>query len=142
MRVSVFTRTHECPKSVLHNAEQLLDNGRWEVQMFTDVFQRENQLLSTDLRQGTLLATALLIRGNISISDASCNVERLGKLLPMPFWNPGAFKWGLCSVPPSGTPSSLYRSWNPCLPASLPAACRGCLVLYEFPRFNLPPCVM
>ena len=46
-------------------------------QMFSDAFSRECQLLKADPRNGTYLACALLVRGEVDLSDIRRNVERL-----------------------------------------------------------------
>jgi hypothetical protein len=71
-------------------------------QVFSEVFQREFQFINSDARKGTCLACALLMRGNIGISDATRNLERIQQYLPLAQWNPQAFKLGLCSVPAAG----------------------------------------
>jgi len=44
--------------------------------MFSDAFVPENQLLRTDPKRGLYMACALLVRGNVEISDIRRNIER------------------------------------------------------------------
>eukprot|EP00884_Botryococcus_braunii_P019960 jgi/Botrbrau1/6648/Bobra.104_2s0035.1 len=107
-----FLQPAMSPLMLSRDVRQLAGEPRSLDQMFSEVFQQDHQLMSTDLYKGTLLGTALLMRGNISISDASRNVERLQGFLPFPHWHPKAFKLGLCQVPPSGSPYSLFNLAN------------------------------
>lgn len=85
--------------------------------MFTDAFQRESLLL--DIRAPTLaaakartLAAAVLVRGDVAVSDVSRNLGRLGASLQMAHWNEGGFKVGLCRVPPAKQPYALLALFN------------------------------
>ena len=68
--------------------------------MFTDVFSNHNQLCRVDLRKGTFLSCALLVRGNLQVSDVRRNVDRLSDCTKFIYWNKDGWKTGLCSVPP------------------------------------------
>ncbi|KAF8067140.1 Tube1 [Scenedesmus sp. PABB004] len=76
-------------------------------QLFSDAFSRESQLLSADPRAHTSLATALMLRGALSLSDANRNLARLRPGLRMAHWNTEGFKLGHCAAPPVGLPYSL-----------------------------------
>lgn len=73
------------------------------LQVFTEVFAREHQLMKVDPRRSTYLACCLLMRGKMSIADMNRNVMRLKPNLRMVHWNPDGFKLGICSKPPVGT---------------------------------------
>eukprot|EP00882_Tetradesmus_deserticola_P008036 GHRQ01008465.1.p1 GENE.GHRQ01008465.1~~GHRQ01008465.1.p1 ORF type:complete len:484 (+),score=208.82 GHRQ01008465.1:280-1731(+) len=83
-------------------------------QLFSDVFSREGQLLACDPRSHTCLATALMMRGRLSLNDAQRNIARLRPSLKMAHWNTEGFKLGLCSQPPVGLPYSLLCLSNNC----------------------------
>ncbi len=72
------------------------------VQVFTEVFSREHQLMKVDPRKSTYLACCLLMRGKMSIADMNRNVTRLKPNLRMVHWNSDGFKLGICSTPPVG----------------------------------------
>ncbi|XP_064394668.1 tubulin epsilon chain-like [Halichondria panicea] len=81
-------------------------------QMFTDAFSKEFQLLKVDPKHSLYLACALLLRGNVNMSDIRRNIERLRPSLHFVHWNQQGWKTGLCSVPPSGQPYSLLSLAN------------------------------
>jgi len=87
--------------------------------LFSDAFARPARLLSADVRQGTTLACALLLRGDVNLSDARRNVLRLAGQLSVARWarpaggaGSDAFKLGLCAMPPAGAPASLFTLAN------------------------------
>ncbi len=45
-------------------------------QMFADAFSRESQLIRGDPRNAKYLATALILRGNVEVSDLRRNIDR------------------------------------------------------------------
>lgn len=45
-------------------------------QMFSDAFSRDHQLLRADPKHSLYLACALMVRGNVEISDVRRNIER------------------------------------------------------------------
>jgi tubulin epsilon len=70
-------------------------------QIFFDVFNKDHQLISIDnLNNGVYLASALIARGNINISDINANLIKQKKNLKMVSWNHEGFKIGLCDQPP------------------------------------------
>ncbi|XP_067097685.1 tubulin epsilon chain isoform X1 [Osmerus mordax] len=81
-------------------------------QMFTDAFSKDHQLLQADPRHSLYLACALLVRGDVQVSDLRRNIERLRPTLPFVSWNQEGWKTGLCSVPPVGHSHSLLALAN------------------------------
>jgi tubulin epsilon len=70
-------------------------------QIFADVFDKDHGLISIDnLYNGTYLASALIARGDLAISDIMYNIEKQKKNLKMVSWNFEGFKIGLCDQPP------------------------------------------
>lgn len=53
---------------------------------------REAQLIKADPRSSIYLACALLVRGDVTISDVNRNVARLRSTLRMPSWGSEGFK--------------------------------------------------
>jgi len=76
-------------------------------QIFTDVFNKDFQLLKVDPKHSIYMACGLILRGDAKISDIHRNVNRLRPGLKMIHWNQEGFKVGLCNVAPSGMPYSL-----------------------------------
>jgi hypothetical protein len=68
------------PSALLHPLLLLL-------QLFSDAFSRDSQLLVADPTQHTHLAAALMMRGRLSMSDAQRNISRLRPQLRMAHWN-------------------------------------------------------
>ncbi|KAH3710442.1 tubulin epsilon chain-like [Dreissena polymorpha] len=81
-------------------------------QMFSDAFSKDYQLLSTDPKHSLYLACALMVRGNVEVSDVRRNIERLKPSLKFIHWNTEGWKTGLCSVAPVGQPYSLLTLAN------------------------------
>jgi tubulin epsilon len=70
-------------------------------QIFSDVFDKDYQLISVDkLYSGTYLASALIGRGNLYVNDLMVNIEKHKSKLNMVSWNHEGFKIGLCDQPP------------------------------------------
>ena len=78
------------------------------------MFGRDRQLAAVDPRRSTYLACALMMRGAVTVSDASRNVDRLRKGLRMAHWVSDGFKVGLCDRAPTGTPYSALCLANNC----------------------------
>jgi tubulin epsilon len=76
-------------------------------QMFTDAFTKDNQLLQCEPKLNLYLSCALMLRGQVNISDIRRNIERLKPQLNFISWNQEGWKTGLCSVPSFGQPYSL-----------------------------------
>lgn len=51
--------------------------------MFSDSFSKDHQLIRADPKRGLYLACALMVRGNVHVSDLRRNIER-----SEPFSNP------------------------------------------------------
>lgn len=81
-------------------------------QMFSDAFSKDHQLIKADPKHSLYLACALMLRGNVEISDIRRNIERLKPSLHFIHWNQEGWKTGLCSVPPVGHPYSLLALAN------------------------------
>ncbi|KAJ8270779.1 hypothetical protein GJAV_G00119190 [Gymnothorax javanicus] len=81
-------------------------------QMFTDAFSKDHQLIRADPKHSLYLACALMVRGNVQVSDLRRNIERLKPTLPFISWNQEGWKTGLCSVPPVGHSHSLLALAN------------------------------
>lgn len=45
-------------------------------QMFTDAFSSDHQLIKADPKHSLYLACALIVRGNVEVSDIRRNIER------------------------------------------------------------------
>ncbi|KAJ8321781.1 hypothetical protein KUTeg_000252 [Tegillarca granosa] len=70
-------------------------------QMFSDSFSKDHQLIKADPKHSLYLACALMVRGNVEISDIRRNIEKLKPNLKFIHWNQEGWKTGLCSVPPA-----------------------------------------
>ncbi|KPP68825.1 tubulin epsilon chain-like, partial [Scleropages formosus] len=81
-------------------------------QMFTDAFSKDHQLIQADPKHSLYLACALVVRGNVQVSDLRRNIERLKPSLPFVSWNQEGWKTSLCSVPPVGHSHSLLALAN------------------------------
>ncbi|XP_072218907.1 tubulin epsilon chain isoform X1 [Leuresthes tenuis] len=81
-------------------------------QMFSDAFSKDHQLIRADPKHCLYLACALMLRGNVHVSDLRRNIERLRPSLPFVSWNQEGWKTGLCSVPPVGHSHSLLALAN------------------------------
>ncbi|CAL1277367.1 unnamed protein product [Larinioides sclopetarius] len=67
--------------------------------MFNEIFSTHNQLFHCCPTQGTVLASALLCRGRVAMSDIHYNVERLKGSVKFIPWNKEGWKIGLCKIP-------------------------------------------
>nr|XP_031535991.1 tubulin epsilon chain isoform X2 [Vicugna pacos] len=81
-------------------------------QMFSDAFSKDHQLIRADPKHSLYLACALMVRGNVQISDLRRNIERLKPSLQFVSWNQEGWKTSLCSVPPVGHTHSLLALAN------------------------------
>lgn len=84
-------------------------------QMFSDAFARDSLLL--DVRRAPRaqhLAAAVLVRGDVNVSEVSRNLDRLRAQLDMIHWNEDGFKVGLCAVPPVGQQHAVLALFNNC----------------------------
>nr|XP_020467167.1 tubulin epsilon chain isoform X3 [Monopterus albus] len=81
-------------------------------QMFSDAFSKDHQLIRADPKHSLYLACALMVRGQVQVSDLRRNIERLKPSLPFVSWNQEGWKTGLCSVSPVGHSHSLLALAN------------------------------
>ncbi|VDD79665.1 unnamed protein product [Mesocestoides corti] len=81
-------------------------------QVFQDVYSRDYQLISTNPKAHTFLATSLLLRGDGFASDIRRNIDKLQKKLKFVPWNLEGWKVGHCEVAPVGQKSSLLAMSN------------------------------
>ncbi|XP_056873832.1 tubulin epsilon chain isoform X3 [Takifugu flavidus] len=103
----------EKPFDAMNNivANLLLNITRLD-QMFSDAFSKDHQLIRADPKHSLYLACALMVRGDVQLSDLRRNIERLRPSLPFVSWNKEGWKTGLCSVPPVGHSHSLLALAN------------------------------
>jgi len=81
-------------------------------QMFSDAFAKDHQMMRADPRHGVYQACALMVRGDVQLSDIRRNIDRLKPNLHFVQWNQEGWKTGLCSVPPAGQPRCLLTLAN------------------------------
>ena len=67
-------------------------------QLFHNTFAASHQLLNVDPKSGIYIANALLLRGELSISDVNNCMAKLYPNLATVHWNQDGFKVGLCSA--------------------------------------------
>ena len=85
-------------------------------QIFSDVIDKDFQLLKVDPKHSTYLACGLILRGDAKISDIHRNISRIRPEMKMISWNQEGYKIGLCNTPPVGMPYSLLcLSNNSCI---------------------------
>jgi len=103
MNLVPFPRMHFMLSSIsplYHVLDKKLEPRRLD-QIFYDVFNNDHQLISVEnINNGVYLASALIARGNINISDINSNLVKQRKNLKMVSWNHEGFKIGLCDQPP------------------------------------------
>lgn len=103
MNLVPFPRMHFMLSSVsplYHVLDKKLEPRRVD-QIFYDVFNKDHHLISINsLYNGTYLASALIARGNLTISDINVNLAKQKQQLKMINWNQEGFKIGLCDQPP------------------------------------------
>ena len=87
--------------------------------LFSEVLAPHAQLMAADPKHTTLLAQGLLLRGDVTVSDAQRNLARLRPQLQLPAWNPDGVKLGLCAAPPVGQPQALLALSNSCAMADV-----------------------
>eukprot|EP00055_Hartaetosiga_balthica_P004875 m.13459 g.13459 ORF g.13459 m.13459 type:complete len:472 (+) comp4158_c0_seq1:88-1503(+) len=71
-------------------------------QMFTDCFEANYQLVRCTPRKGLYTACALMVRGNVEVSDIRRNIDRIRQKIHFSTWNSEGWKIGLCAQPPVG----------------------------------------
>ena len=103
MNLVPFPRQHFILSSLsplYHVLDQKLEPRRTD-QIFDDVFNSNFQLIKCDnFNQGIYFATALIARGNLTVSDLMYNIEKKKNKINSVSWNHEGFKIGLCSQPP------------------------------------------
>ena len=103
MNLVPFPRQHFILSSLsplYHVLDQKLEPRRTD-QIFDDVFNSDFQLIKCDnFNQGIYFATALIARGNLTVSDLMYNIEKKKNKINTVSWNHEGFKIGLCSQPP------------------------------------------
>ncbi|XP_039108149.1 tubulin epsilon chain isoform X2 [Hyaena hyaena] len=106
-------KQHQKPFDAMNNivANLLLNLTRLD-QMFSDAFSKDHQLIRADPKHSLYLACALMVRGNVQVSDLRRNIERLKPSLQFISWNQEGWKTSLCSVPPVGHSHSLLALSN------------------------------
>ncbi|XP_077636129.1 tubulin epsilon chain isoform X2 [Crocuta crocuta] len=106
-------KQHQKPFDAMNNivANLLLNLTRLD-QMFSDAFSKDHQLIRADPKHSLYLACALMVRGNVQVSDLRRNIERLKPSLQFISWNQEGWKTSLCSVPPVGHSHSLLALAN------------------------------
>ncbi len=82
--------------------------------LFSEALGPNAQLMRADPRRTTMLACGLLLRGDVTVSDAQRNLAKLRPSLQLPYWNPDGVKIGLCAAPPVGQPQALLALSNSC----------------------------
>nr|XP_057946105.1 tubulin epsilon chain-like [Doryrhamphus excisus] len=114
MNMVPFPRLHYLVPSLspLHSLADIHAPTRSLDQMFADAFSKGHQLMKADPKQGLHLACALMLRGNVQVSDLRRNIERYKPLFPFVSWNQEGWKTSLCSVPPVGHARSLLALAN------------------------------
>uniref|UniRef100_A0A8C4KCB1 Tubulin epsilon chain n=1 Tax=Dromaius novaehollandiae TaxID=8790 RepID=A0A8C4KCB1_DRONO len=114
MNLVPFPRLHYLVSSLtpLYTLTDVNVPSRRLDQMFSDAFSRDHQLIQADPKHSLYLACALLVRGNVQVSDLRRNIERLKPSLHFVSWNQEGWKTGLCSVPPVGHSHSLLALAN------------------------------
>lgn len=70
-------------------------------QMFQEILLPENQLVTSRPSAYKYLSIGLLLRGELSFSDVSRNIEKIKNNIDMVWWNKDGFKYGICDAKPS-----------------------------------------
>eukprot|EP01113_Clastostelium_recurvatum_P042591 TRINITY_DN6910_c0_g1_i2.p2 TRINITY_DN6910_c0_g1~~TRINITY_DN6910_c0_g1_i2.p2 ORF type:complete len:220 (-),score=36.18 TRINITY_DN6910_c0_g1_i2:28-687(-) len=83
-------------------------------QMFSDLLHPDYQLLDCDPANDTYLACALMVRGDVDMSDIRRNIAKMQNGLRFVPWNREGWKVGHCSVPAVGQRRSTLALANNC----------------------------
>lgn len=67
---------------------------------FQESMSAKATLCDIDPLKGTILSSALLIRGNIALSTVRSNIDKLAKHINFLPWNKDGWKIGICNNPP------------------------------------------
>jgi tubulin epsilon len=71
-------------------------------QMFMDTLNKDHHFLDCNAHIHRYISLAYLIRGDVSFSDVSRNIEKIAGKINLISWNAEGFKYGICSVPSLG----------------------------------------
>ncbi|CAN9507588.1 unnamed protein product [Ophioblennius macclurei] len=114
MNLVPFPRLHYLVSSLtpLYTLADVSIPSRRLDQMFSDAFSKDYQLIRADPKYSLYLACALMVRGNVQVSDLRRNIERLKPSLSFVPWNQQGWKTGLCGFPPVGHSHSLLALAN------------------------------
>ncbi|EGD72884.1 tubulin [Salpingoeca rosetta] len=105
-----------CSLSPLYDLADVRVPPRRLDQMFSDAFDPSFQLAKCHPRKGILTACALMVRGNVEVSDIRRNIDRVKSKLHFVKWNQEGWKTGLCAQPPVGQRHALLcMANNTCL---------------------------
>eukprot|EP00056_Hartaetosiga_gracilis_P021647 m.25557 g.25557 ORF g.25557 m.25557 type:complete len:463 (+) comp9191_c0_seq1:230-1618(+) len=106
-------------------------------QMFTDCFDPQYQLVHCVPRKGLFTACALMVRGNVEVSDIRRNIDRIRPKLRFANWNEEGWKVGLCAQPPVGQRHAvLCLSNNTCMKDSCTTLKSRFMQLYRKKAFK------
>eukprot|EP00939_MAST-03C_sp_MAST-3C-sp1_P004167 g4167.t1 len=83
-------------------------------EMFDSVLRPEHQLIECEPKNDKYLACALLLRGDVQISDVQRHINKMRSQMRFIHWNNDGFKVGLCGMPPTGAPHSVLALSNNC----------------------------
>jgi len=100
MNLVPFPRAHYLLPAIAPLATPKIPQQRHLDAIFSDVLSPSHALCSADLRKGTYLACAMLVRGNVQVSDIRRNIDKLSEQMNFIHWNKDGWKTGLCNVPP------------------------------------------
>lgn len=112
MNLVPYPRMHFLLSSIspIHSIKKTKFVSRNLDQIFMESIAPENQLIDCDPRKGVTTAMGFLLRGDISFSDVSRNIEKVSKKVNMIDWNSEGYKYGICSVPSLYAVSMLTNS--------------------------------
>lgn len=100
MNLVPFPRAHYLLPAIAPLATPKIPQQRHLDAIFSDVLSSSHSLCSADVRKGTFLACAMLVRGNVQVSDIRRNIDKLSEQMNFIHWNKDGWKTGLCNVPP------------------------------------------
>eukprot|EP00043_Microstomoeca_roanoka_P011889 m.112422 g.112422 ORF g.112422 m.112422 type:complete len:567 (-) comp15325_c2_seq6:239-1939(-) len=105
-----------CSLSPLYDIADVHVPPRRLDQMFTDAFDPAYQLAKCNPRRGIYTSCALMVRGNVEVSDIRRNIDRMRSKIQFANWNQEGWKTGLCAQPPVGQRHALLcLANNTCL---------------------------
>ncbi|KAJ3270606.1 Tubulin epsilon chain [Terramyces sp. JEL0728] len=109
----IYDRSKNAAFNTMNNivANLLLNMTRID-QLFTDLISPEAQLISVHPKQSTYLASTIIVRGQVTLSDLRRNIDRIRHQLNFVPWNVDGWKTGLCDIPPLGQKYSVLSLSN------------------------------